>query len=313
MKSVEVSAPSNIALIKYMGKLEANVPTNASLSYTLNHLRSYVRLTEISAEQDQWASYSGKEKFEMSEKGKMRFLNHFTFLKNELGIEGNYLVESANDFPSDCGLASSASSFAALTMAAVKLSQKDITIEQAAQLSRQGSGSSCRSFFSHWAKWRDRECGSLDVGYGELLHQVFVVESEKKLVSSSEAHKRVTSSTLFSGRVARAEYRLDNLVSAMKSQNWKRAFELCWIEFWDMHALFATSEPPFMYMTEGSQLVLRKILQFWNENQDGPIVTMDAGANVHCLYRQDQVETKKRLSEIIAKEFSKSNLSLREI
>ncbi len=40
------SAPSNIALIKYMGKVDTatNKPTNSSLSWTLNSLRSFVRI-----------------------------------------------------------------------------------------------------------------------------------------------------------------------------------------------------------------------------------------------------------------------------
>ncbi|NUN07515.1 MAG: hypothetical protein HUU57_17360, partial [Bdellovibrio sp.] len=56
MNQVLVSAPSNIALIKYMGKIEGtgNKPTNASLSYTLENLRTFVRLTEIEGGQDKW-------------------------------------------------------------------------------------------------------------------------------------------------------------------------------------------------------------------------------------------------------------------
>ena len=57
-----------------------------------------------------------------------------------------------------------------------------------------------------------------------------------------------------------------------------------------MHALFATSQPPFMYMTSGSQKVLEEILHFWHKQGDGPLVTMDAGANVHFLWRPDQKE-----------------------
>jgi diphosphomevalonate decarboxylase len=77
---------------------------------------------------------------------------------------------------------------------------------------------------------------------------------------------------------------------ALRSQDWKSSFNVVWAEFWDMHALFATCAPPFMYMTAGSQKVLEEILQFWKDQGDGPIVTMDAGANVHFLWREDQKE-----------------------
>ena len=35
---------------------------------------------------------------------------------------------------------------------------------------------------------------------------------------------------------------------------------------------------------------------FWHKNKDGPIITMDAGPNIHLLFRQDQ---KKMCDEII--------------
>ncbi len=50
------TAPANIALIKYMGKRNehSNLPDNASISYTLPHLLSTVRLELITAAEDQW-------------------------------------------------------------------------------------------------------------------------------------------------------------------------------------------------------------------------------------------------------------------
>jgi len=53
-----------------------------------------------------------------------------------------------------------------------------------------------------------------------------------------------------------------------------------------MHALFETSRPSFGYMTSGSLEVLRGVKQLtWEKSGDGPLVTMDAGPNVHLLYR----------------------------
>jgi len=300
MASVLASAPSNIALIKYMGKIQTqgNLPTNASLSYTLDSLRTYVRLTVQPGSQDTWIPLEGEklETMRLSEKGKERFLAHLKFLKTKWGIEQNFLVESANNFPADCGLASSASSFAALTLAAAQMFQKinpqpwGADLKILSSLSRQGSGSSCRSLYTPWALWAQEYAEPLEFPYKKFLHQVIIVEDSKKEVSSSEAHKLVAQSSLFPGRVERAEKRLKELNHALMSQNWQQSFEIVWAEFWDMHALFATCAPPFMYMTAGSQMVLEEILQFWKNQGDGPIVTMDAGANVHFLWREDQKE-----------------------
>jgi diphosphomevalonate decarboxylase len=312
-------APSNIALIKYMGKLEGaapNRPTNSSLSYTLPHLRSIVELeydTDMITS-DQWApltNYKGRQfdALALSEAGAQRFLNHLRQIKEHYGFEGFFRVRSANDFPSDCGLASSASSFAALTQVALvavcELMHKDLpTIPEAAEWSRRGSGSSCRSFFSPWSVWTSDRVSDVPelAHYGQLLHQVIVVNDEVKSVSSSKAHKRVTSSLLFGGRPERAELRLTDLIDALRNKQWEHAFEIAWAEFWDMHALFESSQPPFGYMTGGSLEVLRFVRdEIWAKEGKGPIVTMDAGPNVHLLYRPEH----RALAETVRARFAK--------
>jgi diphosphomevalonate decarboxylase len=300
MKSLTSSAPSNIALIKYMGKIkgESNHPTNSSLSWTLNHLKTFVKITRLpeNVGVDEWKALEGDDLFpiRLSEKGRQKFLDHLSFLKGHLNLRDSFLVESANNFPSDCGLASSASSFAALTSAVHKMALELNTIAsplktiELANLSRKGSGSSSRSFFSPWALWSSNEICSVDMTFDQLHHQVFVVESGKKLVSSSEAHQRVLTSELFVGRPERAEKRLVELTSALRARDWPMAFQVCWAEFWDMHALFETSVPAFGYMEPKTLQVLKVLRQGWSENDDGPLVTMDAGANIHALYRPEQ-------------------------
>lgn len=307
MRAVTVSAPSNIALIKYMGKTQTsgNFPTNGSLSYTLNHLQSFVRLSAIAAEADAWQPLVGPEfaPMKLSPAGQQRFLAHLQSLKAKWGIQECFLVQSANNFPSDCGLASSASSFAALTMAAARVFQQirpqPWGEDEAflSSLSRQGSGSSCRSFFSPWALWRGEGAEAIELPYEHLLHQVVLVEASKKAVSSSQAHKLVAHSSLFPGRIERAEKRLQELTHSLRAGDWRRSFEITWAEFWDMHALFATCTPPFMYMTAGSQQVLSELLLFWQEQGDGPLVTMDAGANIHLLWRPEQAAQSEALRE----------------
>ncbi|MCB0414054.1 MAG: diphosphomevalonate decarboxylase [Bdellovibrionales bacterium] len=311
------SAPPNIALIKYMGKKPQlrNVPTNSSLSYTLDHLRTYVELEVGDFSKDDWVllessllmNFAVEDQLfglELSEKGKIRYLEFFSFLKKKMNIDNyNFIVRSNNNFPGDCGIASSASSFAALTVATYSAAKTlnpeiDLSLDDLAHLSRQGSGSSCRSFYSPWTQWEESEIYQIDFPYKSLLHQVYVVESEKKNVSSSEAHKRITSSLLNQGREARAEERLKNLCRSLKQLSWKEAFCIVWAEFWDMHALFETSHPPFGYMSKGSLRVLTCLRKHWEEFDDGPIVTMDAGPNIHCLYRDDQ----RKMAEKIQKE-----------
>ncbi len=95
---IEASAPSNIALIKYMGKISTanNQPTNSSLSWTIEDLRSFVRVTlREDLQEDQWGPLQGPQfaPLEMSEKSIERFLKHFKSLKEKFGIQQNFLIE----------------------------------------------------------------------------------------------------------------------------------------------------------------------------------------------------------------------------
>ena len=57
-----------------------------------------------------------------------------------------------------------------------------------------------------------------------------------------------------------------------------------------MHKLFSTSAEPFSYMTEPTLDALKALQLLWEQKGDGPLVTMDAGPNIHLLYRPDQKE-----------------------
>lgn len=309
--------PANIALIKYMGKVkggERNKPTNASLSLTLPRLLSRVELLDSDSQYDSWGPIADQNPWivtNLSDRGRKRYLAHFEFLKQKLGIQGQFVVRSANNFPSDCGIASSASSFAALTQASYLLAQKqnknlDFSLSRVAELSRVGSGSSIRSFMSPLVMWAADGISVVDTPYSDFLHQVVVVDREKKSIGSSDAHERVTSSLLFAGRPERAEKRLSELVVALRAQDWAQAFQLVWSEFWDMHALFATSNPAFHYMNAKSMNVLNFIYDHWQDKKDGPLVTMDAGANVHLIYRHDQTLVMKEIGEHLQNKMSGS-------
>ena len=301
---ISTSAPSNIALIKYMGKIEGlgNRPTNASISYTLENLRTYVDM-ELALE-DSWAPLTRSDAFPLTLKpsGQEKFLKHLKFLKTKWDVKENFLVKSSNNFPSDCGLASSASSFAALTLACAEMFQKinpqswGEDFKELSKLSRLGSGSSCRSLYSPWAVWKDEGAEPIDLPAG-LHHAVIVLEKGVKEVSSSEAHKRVITSPRFQGRVPRAEEKLEELISAIRKEQWKWAFEIIWDEFWDMHELFHTSQPAFGYMTSECKDILKFMEKKWKSENHGPWITLDAGPNIHLLFQNTDLNFAKKYLE----------------
>ena len=299
-------ATSNIALIKYMGKkdVEGNIPINPSLSYTLNNLLSSVMLEQHAGKKDFWEPLDtpGAFNFNLSAEAQERYLRHLTRLKSLVNYSGAFIVRSSNNFPHSSGLASSASSFAALTkcalMALSELTQTPLPpIETQAQLSRAGSGSSCRSFFSPWALWDDVTVTAPDLPYKHLLHQVIVISHAEKKVSSSEAHQRICTSNAYPSRSLRAKQNLNALLNAFDANDWHAAYLVCWKEFQDLHSLFSSCSSPFSYITEQTTAALVSLQELWQREGDGPLVTMDAGPNIHILYRPDQADMASKFKQ----------------
>ena len=281
-----------------------NIPINTSLSYTLNHLLTKVEIQEREGE-DIWTPFNKEDEFytELSLSSQKKFLKFFQYLKTVFGIVGSYTLSSGNNFPLSIGAASSASSFASLTLATYELAKDrsskfvEMSREELAQCSRRGSGSSCRSFYSPWSLWTKDKVQAISFPFDSLIHQLIVIENKEKKIPSSEAHLLVKSSPYFSSRAQRAETRLKDLCSALSSKNWKECYSIAKEEFLDMHQLFETAEPAFSYQNKDSKKIVAAIDQLWEERQDGPLVTMDAGASVHLLYRPDQSSLAKELEQ----------------
>jgi len=302
---VKVFAPVNIAWIKYMGKISGQ-PTNSSLSLTLATLGTRTIMRDAGA--------SPVLSFEWSDLGYIPPITGLKkvddFLRNDsiwnellsqFGFNAQFpkskiVIQTHNNVPAGTGIATSASAFAALTLAwsAVLAGERaDEWIEKyqsgnpkmrraMAAVSALGSGSSCRSLDGPWVEWNPKHGISvIDGGTTEWIDFVLLIESGPKEVPSSEAHLRVKSSPHFDGRVARAEKRLIDLKLHLKKDlaEISQIQKLVIDEAMDMHDLFHTSVPPFKYMSALSQEVIDAVK---TQSFNG-VVTMDAGANVHLF------------------------------
>lgn len=322
-------APSNIALIKYMGKHEptaespANLPLNGSLSLTLDRLASVFELTPLAGNEPLeivWVPELPRcEAFEspcaglplsvpeLGEAGARKLIVHSERMIAALAPEltnrwrGRVEIRSANSFPMGAGIASSASAFAALTLAWAQAlgraprqnGDSSATLAELARLSRQGSGSSCRSLDGPWVEWEGQDARVLtDVSpkVTTYVDHVLVFSSAEKSVGSSEAHRRVLSSPKFAGRVERAERRRAQLKQALQSGDQSTIAQIAWDEMLDMHELFHTARPPFSYWSEQTRRWLELIAAHRQHHPEW-VVTMDAGPNIHVLVPSDESPT----------------------
>ena len=142
------TAQPNIALIKYWGKrdIERNLPAVGSISITLSDL-----MTRMAVEIDPGLR---TDQLEINEEpNKYHLPRVSTCLDLVLGEGRDFAqVVSHSNFPIAAGLASSASSFAALTVAAAAAGGRELGQEQLARLAGQASGSAARSLYGGYVE-----------------------------------------------------------------------------------------------------------------------------------------------------------------
>ena len=148
-------AHSNIALAKYWGKADAvrNLTAVPSLSLTLAALRTVttVRFDDSLALDE--LSLGGVL---VSGRPLLRVSKLLDTVRAQVGLTTRARVESVNDFPTAAGLASSASGFAALAMAATRAAGLELSLAEVSALARAASASAARSLFGGYVSLEAR-------------------------------------------------------------------------------------------------------------------------------------------------------------
>lgn len=285
-----VSMPSNIALIKYMGKsnTEKNKPANHSLSITLPHLTSSCTVT-LGEQEDAWVNHPDTV---LTLPEQQKALKHISFLKSQLQIHEPITVSCFNKFPMSAGIASSASSMAAITEAVYQFSYTYLNLKRSlsklerAQLSQRGSGSSCRSFFSPITVWKNEDIFSMDMPF-KIEHDIILFSQNPKKTSSSKAHTIISQSSNLDARIERANNRVNQLIDALTQKNWETIVELSIEDSKDMHQLLESVG--VNYRTEESHAFFKDLDVFCqSQPKFKPLTTMDAGCNIHIIYPIEQ-------------------------
>jgi diphosphomevalonate decarboxylase len=144
LPAVTARAHANIALVKYWGKRdsELNLPARGSLSLTLAALTT---TTTVRFSADLEADRLVLDGREETGKALARLGEWLDLVRARAGVSLRAEVVSANDFPTASGLASSASAYAALAVAASRAAGLDLDARALGVLARRGSGSAARS------------------------------------------------------------------------------------------------------------------------------------------------------------------------
>ena len=319
-QTVAASCPSNIALIKYWGKYENQIPANPSISYTLNHCKTNTFMEFFADEQFSVQTYlAGNEEKKFAEKIEKYFKNIEDFLPWIL--KGKYIIRTENTFPHSSGIASSASGFGAIAKCLMNLDEQfsgkiadDLKAKKESFLARLGSGSACRSLYNGLVVWgkTDEVEGSSDlyaVQYpNEEIHPIFknfndwvlLIHEGQKTVSSTVGHGLMNTNPYAERRFQEARENFVPLKEILKTGNLEKFITLVEHEALTLHAMMMMSEPAFILMKTGTLEVINKLWNFRKETGHPLFFTLDAGANVHLLFPEN--ESTRAIKDFISAE-----------
>lgn len=311
-----VFSPSNIALSKYWGKrdIKLNLPTNGSLSATLADFGSFTTVEfDASFVQDE-LFLNGTKEAVINAKAK----SVLDLLRAKASVRTFARVQTANNFPTAAGLASSASGLSALTAAAAFALGLDLPLEKLSEVARQGSGSACRSFFGGFAEWKkgERADGADSVAFAvagpshwplDVIVAV-VKETHKAYASTSAMEHTRTTSPYFQPWIETAEKQLALIRTAVL----KKDFEILALETETnclrMHASSQAAHPPILYWQPKTIEVMQMV---WQMRKEGirAFFTIDAGPNVVVFVEpQDRARCFERVRSVEGLQFLETKI-----
>ena len=277
-------SPSNIALVKYWGKKDIQIPQNPSLSFGLKNSFSETTVTysyKVAGTIDLEFLFEGKPNIKFTERIN-KFLDSILeilpFLPN-LKLK----IESTNSFPHSSGIASSASAMSALALCLVSIEQKLFDtlknekefLEKASFLARLGSGSAARSVYPGYVVWGENNLNSnssneMAIELDNKIHEEFsslgdailITSSAKKQVSSSDGHGLMESHPYASARYEQAEKNLKKLILALKNGNDNDFIAVLENEALSLHSLMMSSNPGFSLLNANTWEIINRIKEY---------------------------------------------------
>jgi len=301
MKATAI-APTNIAFTKYWGKKDEvlRLPENGSVSMTLSDLLTTTTV-EFSPKykKDQVIINGGGPPAGGEEGEAERVVKHLDRVRILAGINLKAKMVSKNNFPIGTGLSSSASGFAALTLAAttaagLKLSEKELSI-----LARQGAGSACRSIPGGFVEWLDGNTSDTSYAkqifppnYWQIADVVAIVSEGKKEIPSSTGMRSAVSSPFMKLRLSRMKAKNKLVKRLIKERRFKELGELTEQEALELHAIMLTQYPPLIYWTPGT-LQIMKLTSRWRADGIPVYFTVNTGQDIHLIVEQKNVEKVK--------------------
>jgi len=306
MKATAI-ANANIALVKYWGKRNSELilPYNSSISMTCEGL-STITTVEFSEKYEKDIIIINDEELKKDEKD---VLGHLDRIRNLAGIDYKAKVVSQSNFPVAAGLASSASGLAALTLAAVKAANLNLSERELTILARQGSGSACRSICEGFVEWHRGEKEDGSDSFAETIAKkehwkefriiaTIVSEMKKKIGSRAGMAQTVSTCPYYENWLRTIDEDLKAVREGILKRDFTAVGSVAEYNCLKMHALMITTRPSIIYWEPATMEIIHSVLRWRSEGLEC-YFTIDAGPNVKvmCL-EKDVEEINNRLLEL---------------
>lgn len=302
-------AHTNIALIKYWGKRDADLilPYTDSLSLTLDEFYTTTTVDFDSQLKHDHLMIDGQ----VISPDKSAKVAHFMDLVRQMsGQKAFAQIKSVNHVPMSAGLASSASAFAALAAAASRAAGLNLTPTELSRLARRGSGSATRSVFGGLVQWHrgtDDESSYAEpimekVDFGLEMIAIMINRQQKKVSSRGGMQASVDTSPYFEIWPKVVEQDLKAIKIAIQEHSISKIGEIAEANAMRMHALTLSAQPPFTYF-EASTIKAINLINQLRQTGLNCYYTMDAGPNVKVIYDQkDRPQLLAALGQVFGQE-----------
>ena len=283
------AACANIALVKYWGNRDdrRNLPATGSISVTVRDLVTRTAVTFHDQPHDQLVLDG-----EPGDPGALaRVSRCLDEVRRRAGLTQGARVVSRNHFPTGAGLASSASGFAALAVAASRAAGLVLTPTELSTLARLGSGSAARSIFGGIVELlRGERTDGADAAAVPLADEtwplavvVAITQEQPKAVSSAEGMRRtVATSPFYDAWVQGAPADLRALRDAVVGEDLEHLGEVAEHNCLKLHSLMLSTRPALVYWNRGTLAVIHAVAAL-RRTGTGAWFTIDAGPQVKVL------------------------------
>jgi diphosphomevalonate decarboxylase len=301
-------AQPNIALIKYWGKRDTrrNLPAVGSISITLADLFTTMSVELDASLQDDVLTIAGQENPAM--------LPRVTRCLDTVVGENRdaALVASESNFPIAAGLASSASAFAALVVAADAAAGYDRDAAELASLAGKASGSAARSLYPGFVELENKDD---DVALRCLRPAadwplevvVAITASGRKAVGSTEAMEISRKTSPFYARwVEQQPLDLDEARAAIKARDFSKLAAVAEHNCLKMHSVMWGSRPPMIYWNSTTLACMQSVRELQAQGV-AVFFTIDAGPQLKAICEAAEVS---RVREALANTVGVENILL---